>query len=124
RGMRKRRPLRAQPFGDVKAHARTPLSAVPVPPVAFHLAERRGHLVRRRLDFLEPDDIRLLAFNPFLHLRVPRANAIHVPCSDFHPEIDSIRPAVLHLVASGFSRKIDALRPHFRLKAEATKFWE
>jgi hypothetical protein len=57
---------------------------VPVTPVAFHVAEPDRQLVLPRLDFLQADDVRPVAFNPFLHLCLPGANSVHVPRGDLH----------------------------------------
>ena len=67
-----------------KADAGVALAAVPVAPVALHLAEGGGHLVGSGLDFLQADDVRALARDPFLDLRVPRPDAVDVPGGDLH----------------------------------------
>ena len=44
----------------------------------------RGHLVRRGFEFLQAEDVGLFARNPLGNLRVPRADAVHVPGGDLH----------------------------------------
>ena len=78
-GMGKSRPLRRHRLADVQGHARIALLAVPIAPVAVHLTERRRDLIGRRLDFLEADDVGTIARDPFLQLRLTRANAVDVP---------------------------------------------
>ena len=66
-------------LAQVQADAGVALPAVPVAPVAVHLADGLGNLLRRGLDFLQAEDVGLLARDPLGDLRVPRANAVHVP---------------------------------------------
>ena len=47
-------------LAHVQADARVALAAVPIAPVALHLAEGRGDLIGRGLDFLQADDVRAL----------------------------------------------------------------
>src|SRR5437867_4395705 len=82
--MREQRPFGCDRLADMEADARVAFSAVPVAPVALHLAERGRHLIRGGFDFLQADDIRALALDPFLQLRLPRPNAVDVPGCDLH----------------------------------------
>ena len=77
------RTLRCQSLGDVQAHARIALAAVPVAPVALHLAQGSGNLIGCGLDFLQADHIRALTFDPFLDLCVTRPDAVDVPGGEF-----------------------------------------
>ena len=83
-GMRERRALGQTACAHVQRHARVALRAVPVAPVALELAEPDRQLVGRRLDLLQADDVGLLALEPLLQLRLPRADAVDVPGGDLH----------------------------------------
>jgi len=78
------RTLCREVVADVEGDARIPLGAVPVAPVAVELTERERDCVRRRLDFLQADDIRALALDPFVDLRFPRPNPVDVPGGDLN----------------------------------------
>src|SRR6478609_7586760 len=82
--MREARSLRRECLTHVERHAGIALLAVPVAPVTLHLAESRRNLVGRGLDLLEAENIRALALDEFLQLRLTSANAVHVPGGDFH----------------------------------------
>src|SRR4051812_36107983 len=82
--MREWRPLGAECLADLQADAGVALLAVPIAPVAFHLAERARDLIGRGLDFLETHDVRPLARDPLLQLRLPGANPVYVPGRDLH----------------------------------------
>src|SRR5947208_1466507 len=82
--MDERRALGCRALRDMKAHARVAFAAVPVAPVALHLAEGRGHLIGAGLDFLQADDVRALALDPVLHFALPRPDAVDVPGRDLH----------------------------------------
>jgi hypothetical protein len=83
-GMGELRPLGRHRLVDVKADARISLAAVPVAPVALHLAQGRWHLIGRRLDFLQADDVRTLTRHPLQQLCVARPDAVDVPGRNFH----------------------------------------
>src|SRR5260370_33304613 len=53
-------------------------------PVLGEGADRLRNVLRRRLDFLKADDVRLFARNPLRHLPGAGANTIHVPRDDLH----------------------------------------
>jgi hypothetical protein len=76
--------LGAQIFPNVQANAGISAAAMPIAPVALHFADRNWHLTRRGLEFLKANKLGALALDPFAHLRLPRANAIHVPSAHFH----------------------------------------
>jgi hypothetical protein len=82
----------------MKSDARIPLAAVPVAPVPLQIAEPHGKLVERGLDLLKAQDIRLLAFDELLHVRLSRSNAVDVPRGDLH------HAACLAITVSIFSR--------------------
>jgi hypothetical protein len=63
----------------VEGDAGVSLAAVPITPVALHLAEGRRHLVGRGFDFLQADYIRALLRDPLVNLRVTRPDAVDVP---------------------------------------------
>ena len=67
---------------DVQPDARVRAVAVPVTPVALHLAERGRNLRGRGLDLLEADDVGVVAVQPLQELRLARANPIDVPGGD------------------------------------------
>jgi hypothetical protein len=69
---------------QVKADPRVPLVAVPVAPVAREVADQGGHGLRRGLDLLQAQDVRLLAADPLEHGRCARTNAVDVPGRDLH----------------------------------------
>jgi hypothetical protein len=66
----------------VKADAGVRLLAVPVAPVAVHAEEGGGNLIRGGFDFLQADDVRAVARDPFVDLRVARPDAVDVPGGD------------------------------------------
>src|SRR5215813_12039236 len=57
---------------------------MPIAPVPLHRKEGVWHLIRAGLDFLQADDVRAVARDPFLELRVTRPDAVHVPGGDLH----------------------------------------
>ena len=87
-GMREGGPLGRERLADVQADAGVALAAVPVAPVALHLAEGGRHLVGGGLDFLQADDVRALALDPFLDLRLTRPDAVDVPGGDLQIRFD------------------------------------
>ena len=90
RGVGKRRPLGRERLADVQGDAGVALVAVPVAPVALHLAESGRHLIGCGLDLLQADDVRSLARDPLLHLRLPRADAVDVPGGDLQETSESV----------------------------------
>src|SRR5207253_11007917 len=62
--------------------ARVPLVPVPEAPVAAHRADWLRHCVRRSFDFLEAEDVGLLALDPLQHFAGAGADAVHVPGGD------------------------------------------
>ena len=64
---------------DVEADARITPGAVPVTPVAVELEQQARYLVGCGFDFLQADDIRALARDPVLDLRVTSPDAVDVP---------------------------------------------
>src|SRR5262245_61477947 len=68
----------------MQCHTRVTLLAVPVTPVALHLAERGGNLIGRRLDLLETEDVGTFPLDEFLELRLPRADTVDVPGRNLH----------------------------------------
>src|SRR5262249_9486211 len=83
-GMLESRPLREGRLANVEADAGVALLAVPVAPVAFHLAEHRGDLVGGRLDLLEAYDVGVVPLDPRSDLGFAGANPVDVPGSDLH----------------------------------------
>jgi hypothetical protein len=75
--------LRREGLADVQGHARVALAAVPVAPVALEAEERLGNLLGRGFDFLQADDVRAVALDPLLNLRVTRPDAVDVPGGEF-----------------------------------------
>src|SRR5437762_228729 len=57
RGVGEQWPVGRDRLADVEADARVRLPAVPIAPVALHLAERRGHLIARGFELLEAHDV-------------------------------------------------------------------
>jgi hypothetical protein len=80
--MGERRPFRGERLADVQRDARIPLAAVPVAPVAVEIEQQRGQLLGSGFDFLQADDVRALARDPFLNLRVSRPDTVDVPGGD------------------------------------------
>ena len=80
-------PFRREPFAHMEADARIAFRPVPVAPVPFDLAQPDRQLVGGRLDFLQAHDVRLLAFEPFLQLCLPRPDAVDVPRGDLHKAV-------------------------------------
>jgi len=80
----KRGPLGMKCLAHVKPDAGVALAAVPVAPVALELAQPDWQLVNRRLDLLQAEHVRLLAFEVFLHLRLTRADAVDIPGRNLH----------------------------------------
>ena len=78
-GVGKGRPLGRERFADVQGDAGVPLAAVPVAPIALHLAEGRRYLFGRGFDFLQADDVRALLRDPLVDLRLSRPDAVDVP---------------------------------------------
>jgi hypothetical protein len=78
-GMCERGAIRDEGLADVKRDARVALAAVPVAPVALHLAQRGGHLVGGGFDFLQADNVRAVARDPVMNLRMTRPDAVDVP---------------------------------------------
>src|SRR5262249_39492445 len=78
-GMREGWPIRCEGLAHPERDAGVALAAVPVTPVALHLAESRWNLIGGGLDFLQADDVRTLLRDPLLHLRQPRPDAVDVP---------------------------------------------
>jgi hypothetical protein len=76
-------PLRRARLADVQRDARITLAAVPVAPVAVEAEKGFGDLLGCGFDFLQADDVRALALDPFLDLGVPRPDAVDVPGGDF-----------------------------------------
>src|SRR5205823_11734408 len=83
-GMNKQRPLGRDSLANVETDARVSFAAMPIAPVALHLAESRRHLTGSGFDFLQADDVRTLAVDPLLELALPRPDAVDVPCGDLH----------------------------------------
>jgi hypothetical protein len=81
--MREHRPLGRERLADVQGDARIAFAAVPVRPVAFEPEEGRWDLLDGGFDFLQADDVRTLAVDPVLDLRLPRPDAVNVPCREF-----------------------------------------
>src|SRR5262245_8898774 len=69
---------------DVKRDARITLAAVPITRIALELANPDRQLIERRFDFLEAQDVRLLALDELLQFGLPCADPIDVPRGDFH----------------------------------------
>src|SRR4029077_20050727 len=67
----------------VQGDARVALLAVPVAPVALHAEESGRNLIGAGFDFLQADDVRAVARDPFFDLRVARPDAVDVPGGDF-----------------------------------------
>ena len=78
RWLRKRRLAQHQRDAGVAA------AAVPVRVIARDRCERLGHLVERRLDLLQADDVGNLAVDPVRDLRGSRTDAVDVPGRDLH----------------------------------------
>ena len=78
----------------VQRDAGVALAAVPVAPVALEVAERRRDLVGRGLDLLQADDVRALARDPLLDLRLARADAVDVPGGDLHRRSDQAQSQI------------------------------
>src|SRR5450756_1251622 len=72
-------PLWERRLANEQPDARVTFPAVPVAPVAVHLAEGGRDLIGRSLDLLQAENIRLLPRGPLFQLGLPRANAVHVP---------------------------------------------
>ena len=89
-GVGKLRTFRRERLADVQADARVALAAVPVAPVALHLAEFRRNLIGGGFDFLEADDVRAIAFDPLDDLGVTRADAVDVPGGDLHGRLKEL----------------------------------
>ena len=62
--------------------ARVAFASVPVAPVVFEGKESERDIIRPGLDFLQADDVRALALDPVMDLRVPRPDAVDVPGGD------------------------------------------
>jgi hypothetical protein len=69
-------------LADVQRDAGVALTAVPVAPVALEAEERCGNLLGCGLDLLQADDVRAVALDPFLNLRVARPDAVDVPSGE------------------------------------------
>src|SRR6185503_20757393 len=74
-----------QVFANMERYAGVTLPAVPVHVVIVELA-LRWDLRGFSLQFLQADDVRAVALQPFTELCRPRTNAVNVPGSDFHAE--------------------------------------
>jgi len=77
------RTIEREGLADVEGDTGVALAAVPVAPISLQLAEEHRNLIGRSFDFLETHDIRTLALDPFLDLRLPRPDAVNVPCGEF-----------------------------------------
>ncbi len=71
-------------LSHVERDAGVALPAMPVAPVAFDVAQPDGQLVDRGFDLLEAEHVRLLAVDELLDLRLPGADAVHVPGGDLY----------------------------------------
>src|SRR5712691_2546228 len=78
-GMRKGRSFRGERLADVEGDARVAFAAVPIAPVALHLAESGRHLIRGGFDFLQADDVRALVRDPVVDLCLTRPDTVDVP---------------------------------------------
>src|SRR5262249_40093775 len=77
--MGERGALGRERLADLHGDAGVALAAVPVAPVALHLAEGARDLIGGGFASLQAADIRALARDPFLDLRLPRPDAVDVP---------------------------------------------
>ena len=68
---------------EVQRNAGITAAAVPERVVMRELAPLR-HLIGPRLDLLQAHHVRLIALQPVAQLRLPRADSVDVPGSDFH----------------------------------------
>jgi hypothetical protein len=75
--------VRREGVADVERDARVAFAAVPKAPVAVNAEERGGNLIGRRFEFLQADDVRALARDPFVDLRFTRPDAVNVPSGEF-----------------------------------------
>jgi hypothetical protein len=76
------RPIGDELAADVQSDTRVALASMPAAPVALETEEGSRYLVRRGLDLLQADDVRALALDPVVELRLPRPDAVDVPGGD------------------------------------------
>src|SRR5262245_23953008 len=69
---------------NVQTHAGVAFGSVPVTPVALDLAEPQRQLIHRGLDLLQAEDVRLLAIDERLQLRLSSADAVDIPGCNLH----------------------------------------
>jgi hypothetical protein len=73
-----------QSLSDMQAHPGIGPQPMPIAIITFHLTERFGDLRRGRFDFLQANDVGLIAFDPLENLRLAGANPVHVPRPYLH----------------------------------------
>src|ERR1051325_3025564 len=83
-----RRLFRKRIATDVETYPGVSLRSVPVAAITLELTQRRRNLRGRGFQFLETDNVGLLALNPLEHLRFARTNPVHVPGGDFQGSHD------------------------------------
>ena len=93
-----------EPLADMQGDAGIPLGPVPVAPIPFDLAEPDRQLIHGRLDFLQTEDVGLLALEPFLELRLARPDPVDVPRGDLHRMDELVTALNLRLCRPGWRK--------------------